>query len=135
MAAAAAAEVVSQRLSRQEQELLWLTAEVAQLKGQEAPGCPASCSPELQRLRAENEKLRYRLLHLRRSLAVELGRAEPAESPAGDEVASGVRTPAGPSSGPAGEGGGLAGASPGLCGERGSSRDSRGEAPTPSPRR
>ncbi|XP_057254797.1 threonine--tRNA ligase 2, cytoplasmic [Pezoporus wallicus] len=86
--AGAAAEVVSLRLSRQEQELLWLTAEVDQLKGQEAPGCPATCSPELQRLRAENEKLRYRLLHLRRSLAAELGRAAPTEPPAGGEKVS-----------------------------------------------
>ncbi|KAM6195658.1 threonine--tRNA ligase 2, cytoplasmic-like isoform 2-T5 [Sarcoramphus papa] len=77
--AAAAAEVAALRLSRQEQELRWLTAEVGRLKEQEAPCCPGSCSPELQRLRAENEKLRYRLLHLRRSLAAELGKAAPAE--------------------------------------------------------
>ncbi|NWR61712.1 SYTC2 ligase, partial [Bucorvus abyssinicus] len=73
---AAAAQL---RLSRQEQELRWLAAEVGRLKEQEAPCCPGSCSPELQRLRAENEKLRYRLLHLRRSLAAELDRAGPAE--------------------------------------------------------
>ncbi|XP_050759652.1 threonine--tRNA ligase 2, cytoplasmic isoform X2 [Gymnogyps californianus] len=77
--AAAAAEVAALRLSRQEQELRWLTAEVGRLKEQEAPCRPGSCSPELQRLRAENEKLRYRLLHLRRSLAAELGKAAPAE--------------------------------------------------------
>lgn len=77
--AGAAAEVAEQRLWRQEQELRWLTAEVGRLKEREAPCGAGSCSPELQRLRAENEKLRYRLLHLRRSLAAELGRAAPAE--------------------------------------------------------
>lgn len=77
--AGAAAEVAELRLWRQEQELRWLTAEVGRLKEREAPCGAGSCSPELQRLRAENEKLRYRLLHLRRSLAAELGRAAPAE--------------------------------------------------------
>ncbi|NXV48229.1 SYTC2 ligase, partial [Uria aalge] len=69
---AAAAEAAA-RVRRQEQELCWLTAEVGRLK---EPRCPGTCGPELQRLRAENEKLRYRLLHLRRSLEAELGRAE-----------------------------------------------------------
>lgn len=115
--AAAAAEVAALRLSRQEQELRWLTAEVGRLKEREASCRPGSCSPELQRLRAENEKLRYRLLHLRRSLAAELGRAAPAEQrppgptaaepPAGGEVAPGTGTPPGPSSVRAGEGGTL----------------------------
>lgn len=61
------------------------------LKEREGPRCAEGCSPELQRLRAENEKLRYRLLHLRRSLAAELARAAPAESRAGSEEASTAR--------------------------------------------
>ncbi|XP_067161510.1 threonine--tRNA ligase 2, cytoplasmic isoform X4 [Apteryx mantelli] len=75
--AAAAAEAVSLRLSRQERELRWLAAEIGRLREPEAPrgARSPSPSPELQRLRAENEKLRYRLLHLRRSLAAELARA------------------------------------------------------------
>ncbi|XP_061856049.1 threonine--tRNA ligase 2, cytoplasmic isoform X2 [Colius striatus] len=77
--AAAVAEVAALRLTRQEQELRRLTAEVGRLKERDVPCGPESCSPELQRLRAENEKLRYRLLHLRRSLAAELSRAAPAE--------------------------------------------------------
>ncbi|XP_025941873.1 probable threonine--tRNA ligase 2, cytoplasmic isoform X1 [Apteryx rowi] len=73
----AAAEAVSLRLSRQERELRWLAAEIGRLREPEAPrgARSPSPSPELQRLRAENEKLRYRLLHLRRSLAAELARA------------------------------------------------------------
>ncbi|NXY29383.1 SYTC2 ligase, partial [Pomatorhinus ruficollis] len=86
---AAAAEAAELRLSRQERELRWLAAEVRRLKEPQELHCPGSASPELQRLRAENEKLRCRLLHLRRSLAAELGRAAPAHPPAGREVAPG----------------------------------------------
>ncbi|NWZ78822.1 SYTC2 ligase, partial [Poecile atricapillus] len=82
---AAAAEAAELRLARQERELRWLLAEVGRLKEPQELRCPGSASPELQRLRAENEKLRYRLLHLRRSLAAELGRAVPAQPPAGRE--------------------------------------------------
>ena len=82
----AAAEAAARRVSRQEQELRWLVAEVGRLKERDAPRCAEDCSPELLRLRAENEKLRYRLLHLRRSLAAELARAAPAEPRAGSEV-------------------------------------------------
>ncbi|TRZ21434.1 hypothetical protein HGM15179_005655 [Zosterops borbonicus] len=84
-AAAAGAEAAELRLARQERELRWLAAEVGRLKEPQELRCPDSASPELQRLRAENEKLRYRLLHLRRSLAAELGRAQP---PAGGEEVS-----------------------------------------------
>lgn len=87
----AAAEAAARRLWRQEQELRWLAAEVGRLKEPGAPRSAAGCSPEVERLRAENEKLRYRLLHLRRSLAAELARAAPAEPPAGGEVALGAR--------------------------------------------
>uniref|UniRef100_A0A8C3SGU5 threonine--tRNA ligase n=1 Tax=Chelydra serpentina TaxID=8475 RepID=A0A8C3SGU5_CHESE len=73
---AAAAEAVALRLARQEEEIRWLTAEIGRLKEQEPERGPESSSPELHRLRAENEKLSYRLLHLRRSLTAELGRGE-----------------------------------------------------------
>lgn len=119
----AAAEVAALRLSRQEQELRRLTAEVGRLKEREAPCCPGSCSPELQRLRAENEKLRYRLLHLRRSLAAELGRAAAAEQrppgraaaepPAGGEVVAGAGAAPGPSWVRAGKGSGPGRTAPG----------------------
>uniref|UniRef100_A0A8C3CWZ7 threonine--tRNA ligase n=1 Tax=Cairina moschata TaxID=8855 RepID=A0A8C3CWZ7_CAIMO len=84
----AAAEAAARRLWRQEQELRWLAAEVGRLKEPGAPRSAAGCSPEVERLRAENEKLRYRLLHLRRSLAAELARAAPEEPPAGGEKVS-----------------------------------------------
>ncbi|XP_044836732.1 threonine--tRNA ligase 2, cytoplasmic isoform X2 [Mauremys mutica] len=74
---AAAAEAITLRLARQEEEIRCLTAEIGRLKEPEPERGPGSCSPELHRLRAENEKLRYRLLHLRRSLTAELGRGEP----------------------------------------------------------
>ncbi|CAM4623046.1 unnamed protein product [Lepidochelys olivacea] len=81
---AAAAEAIALRLARQEEEIRWLTAEIGRLKEQEPGRSPASSSPELHWLRAENEKLRYRLLHLRRSLTAELGRGEQREpGPAG----------------------------------------------------
>uniref|UniRef100_A0A674KEQ6 threonine--tRNA ligase n=1 Tax=Terrapene triunguis TaxID=2587831 RepID=A0A674KEQ6_9SAUR len=73
---AAAAEAIALRLARQEEEIRWLTAEIGRLKEPEPERGPGSSSPELHRLRAENEKLRYRLLHLRRSLTAELGRGE-----------------------------------------------------------
>lgn len=73
---AAATDAVASRLARQEEAIRWLTAEIGRLKEPEPePERGAGSSPELHRLRAENEKLRYRLLHLRRSLAAELGRA------------------------------------------------------------
>ncbi|XP_040457412.1 threonine--tRNA ligase 2, cytoplasmic isoform X3 [Falco naumanni] len=92
---AAAAEATARRVWRQEQELRWLTAEVGRLKEQGALSSPGGGSPELQRLRAENEKLRYRLLHLRRSLAAELGRAAPAETQAGGQPSAGCWEEAG----------------------------------------
>uniref|UniRef100_A0A4X2LAB6 threonine--tRNA ligase n=1 Tax=Vombatus ursinus TaxID=29139 RepID=A0A4X2LAB6_VOMUR len=83
-----AADAVASRLARQEQDICWLTAEIGLLKEQQQPQpgpetgpgpwpwprWACSPSPELERLRGENEKLRYRLQHLRRSLKAELGR-------------------------------------------------------------
>lgn len=95
----AAVEAAARRVSRQEQELCRLVAEVGRLKERDASCCAEGCSPELLRLRAENEKLRYRLLHLRRSLEAELARAAPAEPRAGSEVTAlgrgGGRAPCG----------------------------------------
>ncbi|KAM9062172.1 threonine--tRNA ligase 2, cytoplasmic [Sarcophilus harrisii] len=82
-----AADAVASRLARQEQDIRWLTAEIGRLKEQQQqpepelepgpgpwPGWAGSPSAELERLRGENEKLRYRLQHLRRSLEAELSR-------------------------------------------------------------
>uniref|UniRef100_A0ACB8E5G2 Threonine--tRNA ligase 2, cytoplasmic n=1 Tax=Sphaerodactylus townsendi TaxID=933632 RepID=A0ACB8E5G2_9SAUR len=76
----AAVEGIAARLARQEQEIRGLAAEIGRLKEPERwPGglglCP-DASPELQALRAENEKLLYRRLHLRRSLQAELARQQ-----------------------------------------------------------
>lgn len=64
------------RLSAQEEQIRLLTTEISSLRdglngGADRAGV-ASVSPELENLRAENEKLRYRLLHLRRGLQAEL---------------------------------------------------------------
>ncbi|XP_053127908.1 threonine--tRNA ligase 2, cytoplasmic isoform X6 [Hemicordylus capensis] len=91
----AAASGVASRLLRQEQELRGLAADIARLKEPELGGglllllapLEAAASPELQALRAENEKLRYRLLHLRRSLAAELARG--GDHPAPPPIAGG----------------------------------------------
>ncbi|XP_063170492.1 threonine--tRNA ligase 2, cytoplasmic-like [Candoia aspera] len=76
MAAEAEAEAVAARLARQEREVRGLAAEVARLK-EAAAASPDRAGPELRALREENEKLRYRLRHLRRSLAAEQARAPP----------------------------------------------------------
>lgn len=70
------AESLAARLAAQEEQICLLSQEISALRdglsrGQPAPGAPG-VSPELEGLRAENEKLRYRLLHLRRSLQAEL---------------------------------------------------------------
>ncbi|XP_069621965.1 threonine--tRNA ligase 1, cytoplasmic-like isoform X2 [Ranitomeya imitator] len=66
---------IADRLSIQEQEIRRLSDEIGRLVDlgtqgtvQEAPG------PELEQLRAENEKLKYRIAHLHRSLQAERGR-------------------------------------------------------------
>nr|XP_056722009.1 threonine--tRNA ligase 1, cytoplasmic-like [Euleptes europaea] len=89
---AAAAAAVASRLARQEQEMRCLAAEIGRLKEPErwpgGLGLPADPSPELQALRAENEKLRYRRLHLRRSLQAQLGRAGEEEPGEGEVTAA-----------------------------------------------
>ncbi|XP_060611739.2 threonine--tRNA ligase 2, cytoplasmic [Anolis sagrei] len=73
----AAEGLIASRLERQEREIRALAAEIERLK---EPGLASaapplspffSSSPELEALRAENEKLRYRLTHLQRSLRAE----------------------------------------------------------------
>ncbi|XP_042331389.1 threonine--tRNA ligase 1, cytoplasmic-like [Sceloporus undulatus] len=74
MAAAASAASfsgIASRLSRQEHEIRLLSAEIGRLKEPPLPP-PESFPAELQALRAENERLRYRRLHLRRSLQAQI---------------------------------------------------------------
>lgn len=70
------AECLAARLAAQEEQILLITREISTLRdglgqGLDAAGL-AVVSPELENLRTENEKLRYRLLHLRRGLQAEL---------------------------------------------------------------
>ncbi len=69
------AETLAARLAAQEQQIRLLTREISSLRdglGRGLDACGAAkVSPELEILRTENEKLRYRLLHLRRGLQAE----------------------------------------------------------------
>lgn len=69
------AECLAARLTSQEGQIRLLTKEISTLRdglsrGPDAVGA-VRVSPELESLRSENEKLRYRLLHLRRGLQSE----------------------------------------------------------------
>ncbi len=70
------AECLAARLAVQEEQILLLTKEISALRDGLSRGLDAAgateVSPELESLRSENEKLRYRLLHLRRGLQAEL---------------------------------------------------------------
>lgn len=70
------AECLAARLSAQEEQIRLLTKEISTLRDGLSRGLDAAgaveVSPELECLRTENEKLRYRLLHLRRGLQAEL---------------------------------------------------------------
>lgn len=70
------AESLAARLAAQEEQIRLLTREISTLRDGLTRGLDTSAvaivSPELESLRAENEKLRYRLLHLRRGLQAEL---------------------------------------------------------------
>lgn len=74
------AEYLAARLSAQEDQIRFLTKEISNLRDGLSQGLDSieivDVSPELECLRAENEKLRYRLLHLRRGLQAELQREE-----------------------------------------------------------
>uniref|UniRef100_A0A671XZF9 threonine--tRNA ligase n=1 Tax=Sparus aurata TaxID=8175 RepID=A0A671XZF9_SPAAU len=70
------AECLAARLTAQEQQIRLLTKEISTLRDGLIRGLDAvvvgELSPEVESLRTENEKLRYRLLHLRRGLQAEL---------------------------------------------------------------
>ncbi|XP_037547002.1 threonine--tRNA ligase 1, cytoplasmic [Nematolebias whitei] len=70
------AECLAERLAAQEEQIRLLSREISGLRdglsGNLTAASEAAISPELESLRAENEKLRYRLLHLRRGLQAEL---------------------------------------------------------------
>ncbi|KAM9766213.1 threonine--tRNA ligase 1, cytoplasmic [Menidia menidia] len=70
------AECLSARLTAQEEQIRLLTEEIAGLRDGLSNGVVAVgvgvVKPELESLRSENEKLRYRPLHLRRALQAEL---------------------------------------------------------------
>lgn len=74
------AECLAARLSAQEAQIRLLTKEISSLRDGLSRGLDTveiiDVPPELEGLRAENEKLRYRLLHLRRGLQTELLREE-----------------------------------------------------------
>ncbi|XP_005987820.1 threonine--tRNA ligase 1, cytoplasmic isoform X4 [Latimeria chalumnae] len=62
------ADAISTHLAVQEEEIRFLTAEITRLRDEEI----RVASPEVEKLKEENEKLKYRLLHLQRSLEAEL---------------------------------------------------------------
>uniref|UniRef100_A0A8C1YWZ0 threonine--tRNA ligase n=1 Tax=Cyprinus carpio TaxID=7962 RepID=A0A8C1YWZ0_CYPCA len=64
------AERMAARLSAQEEQIEALSREILRLQDGLTGGF-LTCDPSLDALRAENEKLRYRALHLRRSLREE----------------------------------------------------------------
>lgn len=70
------AEWLAARLAAQEEQIRLLMKEVSSLHDGLSNGLDAACitavTPELESLQAENEKLKYRLLHLRRGLQAEL---------------------------------------------------------------
>lgn len=71
------AECLAARLAAQEEQIRLLAGEISSLRdglsrgGLNSVGA-AVITPELETLRTENEKLKYRLLHLRRGLQAEL---------------------------------------------------------------
>uniref|UniRef100_A0A3Q2DYR6 threonine--tRNA ligase n=1 Tax=Cyprinodon variegatus TaxID=28743 RepID=A0A3Q2DYR6_CYPVA len=80
------ADCMAARLTAQEEQIRLLTAEISALRdGLNGGADHAGVSPEVESLRAENEKLRYRLLHLRRGLQAEMemeeaqGKKQPGE--------------------------------------------------------
>ncbi|XP_041081965.1 threonine--tRNA ligase 1, cytoplasmic-like isoform X1 [Polyodon spathula] len=74
------ADSIAARLSVQEKQISLLSQEIGRLlaaagaEGAALPACCSPSSPELDILRIENEKLRYRILHLQRSIQTELAR-------------------------------------------------------------
>lgn len=67
------AECLAARLAAQEEQIRLLTKEIYDLRdGLHLNQDVAEVSPLLDSLRTDNEKLRYRLVHLRRGLQAEL---------------------------------------------------------------
>lgn len=70
------AECLAARLAAQEDQIRLLAGEISTLRDGLSRGLVATDavvdSPELETLRTENEKLKYRLLHLRRGVQAEL---------------------------------------------------------------
>ncbi|RXM98107.1 putative threonine--tRNA ligase 2, cytoplasmic [Acipenser ruthenus] len=79
------ADSIAARLSFQEKQISLLTQEIGRLRaaaGAEGAALSACCSPsspELEILRTENEKLRYQIVHLQRSIQAELARETAAQ--------------------------------------------------------
>lgn len=78
------AETLAARFSAQEEQIRLLSREISVLRdglstGVDAAALASGVSPELESLRTENEKLRYRLLHLRRGLRAEAEEVEEAQ--------------------------------------------------------
>ncbi|XP_054625757.1 threonine--tRNA ligase 1, cytoplasmic isoform X2 [Dunckerocampus dactyliophorus] len=70
------ADCLAARLAAQEEQICLLAGEISSLRDglsqNLGPAVDADVSPQLESLRSENEKLKYRLLHLRRGLQAEL---------------------------------------------------------------
>ncbi|XP_053318715.1 threonine--tRNA ligase 2, cytoplasmic-like [Spea bombifrons] len=72
---------IADRLSGQEEEIRRLSDEIGRLLDLGLTGTvEANASPALEQLRSENEKLKYRIVHLQRSLKEEQERGRPEES-------------------------------------------------------
>lgn len=68
------AECLAARLTAQEEQIRRLTREISELRdGLSGDLDVVGVSPLLETLRTDNEKLRYRLVHLRRGLQAERG--------------------------------------------------------------
>lgn len=68
------AECLAARLTAQEEQIRRLTQEISKLRdGLSGNVDIVGVSPLLETLRSDNEKLRYRLVHLRRGLQAEPG--------------------------------------------------------------
>lgn len=77
------ADCLAARFAAQEEQIRLLAREITTLQDginrDLGPAGDAGVSSQLEELRSENEKLKYRLLHLRRGLRLEL-ELEPAKS-------------------------------------------------------
>ena len=83
------------RLACQENQIQLLTQEIIHLRdgligGKNVSRAPPVDTPELERLRGENEKLKYRLVHLRRGLQAERQLEAAGKKPSGGPVTPGT---------------------------------------------